>query len=87
MGYLSICSLGLFVWGLLKDAVSINVNSTPNNKISYFWVTVTKASGSTSPGATGVIYVDSPGLGTFRVKESGASSNDDFCFTVMYLKP
>lgn len=49
-----------------------------------FFVTATKASGSTSPGATGVLYVESPGLGTFRIKESGASSNDDVNFTVIY---
>ena len=53
-----------------------------------FWVTVTLASGSTTPAPMVNLYVESPSVGTFRVKEAGgATSNDDFCFTVMYLKP
>jgi hypothetical protein len=53
-----------------------------------FWVTTTLASGSTTPGPNTVFYVESPSLGQFRIREAGgAISNDDVCFTVMYLKP
>jgi len=52
-----------------------------------FWVTTTLASGSTAPAPMVNLYVESPGVGTFRVKDAGGASNDDFCFTVMYLKP
>ena len=53
-----------------------------------FWVTTTLASGSTTPGPNISLYIESPALGQFRVREAGgATSNDDVCFTVMYLKP
>lgn len=53
-----------------------------------FWVTVTLASGSTTPGPNVSLYVESPGAGSFRIMEAGGTiSNDDVCFTVMYLKP
>ena len=53
-----------------------------------FWVTVTLASGSTTPGPNISLYVESSALGQFRIREAGgAISNDDVCFTVMYLKP
>jgi len=77
--------------GTLSSGVSSVFNPTQlSGKIfqTEFWVTATLASGSTTPTPMVNLYVESPGAGTFIVKEvGGATSNDDFCFTVMYLKP
>jgi hypothetical protein len=50
-----------------------------------YWVTATKASGSTSPIAS-TLFVEevSPGAGSFLIKEVGASSNDDVNFIIVY---
>jgi hypothetical protein len=53
---------------------------------TQYWVTTTKASGSTSP-SPGTLFIEepTPGGGAFLIKETGASSNDDVNFIIVYL--
>jgi len=93
-GSLSFASSNL---GMLAGSSTLSLGVSPifnptelsgKNFQTEFWVTATLASGSTTPTPMVNLYVESPGAGTFRIKEvGGTTSNDDFCFTVMYLKP
>jgi hypothetical protein len=73
----------------LSSGVSPAINPTAlTGKVfqTQYWVTTTKASGSTSPtAATLFIEEPTPGGGAFLIKETGASSNDDVNFIIVYL--
>lgn len=51
-----------------------------------YWVTATKASGSTSPSAATLFIEALPASSGFVIKETGASSNDDVNFIIVYLQ-
>jgi hypothetical protein len=80
--------------GLLAGSVTLSSGNSPIMNPSIlngkqfqtdFWVTVTKASGSTVPSAPATtLYVSSPGLGSFQIKEAGGTNNDDVNFIVVY---
>jgi hypothetical protein len=54
---------------------------------TQYWVTTTKASGSTSPGNNALMVQEvAPNSGTFLIKDIGASTNDDVNFIVVYLQ-
>lgn len=54
---------------------------------TQYWVTATKASGSTSPGNNALMVEERPaGSGTFYIRDIGASTNDDVNFIVVYLQ-
>lgn len=80
--------------GLLAGSITLNSGTSPvmspillsgKQFQTDFWVTVTKASGSTipSPPST-ILYVSSPGSGAFQINEAGGSTNDDVNFIVVY---
>ena len=52
---------------------------------TQYWVTATKASGSTSPSPSTLYIQEAAGGNGFFIKETGASSNDDVNFIVAYL--
>jgi hypothetical protein len=80
--------------GLLAGSVTLNAGTSPVMNPSTltgkqfqteFWVTATKASGSTVPSApVSFLYVSSPGLGSFQINEVGKASNDDVNFVIVY---
>lgn len=80
--------------GLLAGSVTLSSGTSPTITPAAltgktfqtdFWVTVTKASGSTIPApAISVLYVSSPGAGNFVINEAGGASNDDVNFIVVY---
>ena len=54
---------------------------------TQYWVTATKASGSTSPGNNALMIEETaPGAGSFLIKDIGAATNDDINFIVVYIK-
>jgi hypothetical protein len=53
---------------------------------TQYWVTTTKASGSTSPGNNALMVQETaPNSGAFQIKDIGASTNDDVNFIVVYI--
>jgi hypothetical protein len=73
----------------LSSGVSPAINPTALTGKTFqtqYWVTTTKASGSTSP-SPGTLFIEepTPGGGAFLIKETGASSNDDVNFIIVYL--
>jgi hypothetical protein len=82
-------NLGLLAGSItLGSGVSAAINPVAlTGKVfqTDYWVTTTKASGSTSPVAS-TLFVEeiSPGAGSFLIKEVGASSNDDVNFIIVY---
>jgi len=54
---------------------------------TQYWVTATKASGSTSPSNNALMVQETAPLsGVFLIKDVGASTNDDVNFIVVYLQ-
>jgi hypothetical protein len=54
---------------------------------TQYWVTATKVSGSTSPNNNALMVQEtSPGIGSFSIKDIGASTNDDVNFIIVYLQ-
>jgi hypothetical protein len=52
---------------------------------TQYWVTATKASGSTSPGNNALMVEEvAAGAGAFLIRDIGASTNDDINFIVVY---
>jgi len=52
---------------------------------TQYWVTATKASGSTSPGNNALMIQETaPLAGSFLIKDIGASTNDDVNFIIVY---
>jgi hypothetical protein len=71
----------------LSSGVSPLLNPTPLTGKTFqtqFWVTATKASGSTTP-IDSTLFIESPAPGNFFIKEVGASSNNDVNFIIVYL--
>ncbi len=53
---------------------------------TQYWVTATKASGSTSPSNNALmVEAISPSFDTFRIRDIGASTNDQVNFIVAYI--
>ena len=82
--------------GLMAGSTTLGGGVTPlinptiltgKNFQQHYWVTATKASGSTSPVAS-TLFIEEPtvGGGGFLIKETGASSNDDVNFIIVYLQ-
>ena len=78
----------------LSSGISPNIDpNTPTATLqgkkfqTQYWVTATKASGSTSPGNnTLMVQETAPLSGVFLIKDIGASTNDDVNFIVVYLQ-
>jgi len=53
---------------------------------TQYWVTATKASGSTSPSNNALMIesLNPPANDTFRIRDIGASTNDDVNFIIVY---
>lgn len=72
----------------LSSGISAVINPvalTGKKLQTQYWVTVTKASGSTSPSNNALMVQEaSPSSGTFLIKDIGASTNDDVNFIIVY---
>jgi len=72
----------------LSSGISAVINPaalTGKKLQTQYWVTVTKASGSTSPNNNALMVQEaSPSSGTFLIKDIAASSNDDVNFIIVY---
>ena len=84
-------SLGILAGSIkLSSGVSAAINPTALTSKRFqtqYWVTATKASGSTSPGNNALMVQEvAPNSGTFLIKDIGASTNDDVNFIVVYLQ-
>jgi len=65
----------------------INPSALTGKKFqTQYWVTATKASGSTSPSNNALMVesLNPPTNDTFRIRDIGASTNDDVNFIVVY---
>jgi hypothetical protein len=82
--------------GLLAGSTTLSSGTSPaiNPTVligktfqSSYWVTATKASGSTSP-SHGTLFIQepTPGGGAFLIKEVGASTNDEVNFIIVYVQ-
>jgi hypothetical protein len=84
-------NLGMLAGSItLAAGVSAIINPTALTAKTFqnqYWVTATKASGSTSPGNNALMIQETaPGSGAFQIKDIGASTNDDVNFIVVYLQ-
>jgi len=84
-------SLGILAGSIkLSSGVSATINPlalTGKKFQTQYWVTATKASGSTSPGNNALMIQETaPNAGSFFIKDIGASTNDDVNFIVVYLQ-
>lgn len=74
----------------LTTGVSAVINPTALSGKRFqtqYWVTATKASGSTSPSNNALMVQETaPGAGSFFIKDIGASTNDDVNFIVVYTQ-
>ena len=80
--------------GILAGSVTLTSGVSPllnpaalSGKVfqTDYWVTVTKASGSTSPSNNALMVQETaPSSGTFWIKDIGASSNDDVNFIIVF---
>lgn len=74
----------------LSSGASAAINPTPLSGKRFqtqYWVTATKASGSTSPGNNALMIQETaPNAGSFFIKDIGASTNDDVNFIIVYLQ-
>lgn len=72
----------------LSSGVSATINPTALSGKRFqtqYWVTATKASGSTSPGNNALMIQETaPNAGSFLIKDIGASTNDDVNFIIVY---
>jgi hypothetical protein len=83
--------LGLLAGSItMASGVSSLINPTILSGKTFqtqYWVTATKASGSTSPGNNALMVEETaPNSGAFLIKDIGASTNDDVNFIVVYLQ-
>jgi hypothetical protein len=83
-------ALGILAGSIkLSSGVSAVINPTALTGKRFqtqYWVTATKASGSTSPGNNALMIQETtPLAGSFLIKDIGASTNDDVNFIVVYL--
>lgn len=82
-------NLGILAGSItLTSGVSPLINplvlTTKTFQTDYF-VTATKASGSTSPNNNSLMVEETaPGAGSFFIKDIGASTNDDVNFIIVY---
>jgi hypothetical protein len=84
-------SLGILAGSItLASGISSVINPlalTGRTFQTQYWVTATKASGSTSPGNNALMVEETaPNSGAFLIKDIGASTNDDVNFIVVYIK-
>ena len=74
----------------LSTGVSATINPTALSGKRFqtqYWVTATKASGSTSPSNNALMIQETaPNAGSFFIKDIGASTNDDVNFIIVYLQ-
>ena len=74
----------------LSSGVSAAINPTALTGKRFqtqYWVTATKASGSTSPSNNALMVQETaPAAGSFLIKDIGAATNDDVNFIVVYLQ-
>ena len=74
----------------LSSGVSAAINPIALSGKSFqtqYWVTATKASGSTSPGNNALMIQETaPNAGSFLIKDIGASTNDDVNFIIVYTQ-
>jgi hypothetical protein len=74
----------------LASGVSAAINPTALSGKRFqtqYWVTATKASGSTSPSNNALMVQETaPSAGSFFIKDIGASTNDDVNFIIVYLQ-
>jgi hypothetical protein len=72
----------------LSSGISAVINPTALTGKRFqtqYWVTVTKASGSTSPGNNALMVQEiAPNSGTFLIKDIAATTNDDVNFIIVY---
>ena len=72
----------------LSSGVSAVINPTALSGKRFqtqYWVTATKASGSTSPSNNALMIQETaPNAGSFLIKDIGASTNDDVNFIIVY---
>jgi hypothetical protein len=90
-GTFSAGALGVLAGSVkLSSGVSPIVNATALSGKKFqtqYWVTATKASGSTSPSNNAIMVQEvTPNSGTFWIKDIAASTNDDVNFIVVYLQ-
>jgi hypothetical protein len=89
-GNFIIGALGVLAGSIkLSSGTSAVINPsalTGKNFQTQYWVTATKASGSTSPSNNALMVesLNPPINDTFRIRDIGASTNDDVNFIVVY---
>ena len=84
-------ALGILAGSIkLSSGVSAVINPTALTSKRFqtqYWVTATKASGSTSPGNNALMVQETvPLSGAFLIKDIGVSTDDDVNFIVVYLQ-